>query len=296
MNRPAKWLQIIVSATAGNTEAISEQLESMGALSITLRDAADEALFEIEPHTESHWQQTQIIGLFEHDRGADALSRAFTERCGEPAPGFIIETLPDEAWERRCLEYVKPMRFGKNLWIYPSWSEQTPAAGTRVIRLDPGLAFGTGTHPTTALCLEWIDSAEFSNKSVLDYGCGSGILAIAAIQCGASHVDAVDHDEQALTATLDNAEKNHCRNQIDVYLPDQLSIDPADIIFANILAGPLINLAQTLAALCSGNGNLILSGLLPEQHESIHAAYSPWFELTPPREKDGWLLIECKKR
>ena len=296
MENTAKWLQIIVSTSADHTEAVSELLESLGAPAVTLQDGADEALFETVPHSQSQWQTTKIIGLFENDKSADALGQQFAQQCADPIPRFEIELLEDDVWERRCLEHVKPTQFGKRLWIYPSWSEDTPPDDARVVSLDPGMAFGTGTHPTTSLCLEWIDSCNFNNKTVIDYGCGSGILAVAAIKCGASHVHAVDHDDQALIATADNAEKNDCRQHIKVYLPDQLDIGPADIVFANILAGPLINLAKTLAAACSTNGNLILSGLLSEQYDAMHTAYSPWFELKPPQEKEGWLLIDCKRR
>ena len=296
MDTAAKWLQIIVSTDAENSETISQHLETLGALSVTLQDAGDEALFEIEPHSQSRWQHTKIVGLFENQQNVDALSQSFQELCGGNTPQFTIEPLEDEAWERRCLGDFKPMQFGKNLWIIPSWSESLPADNARLIRLDPGLAFGTGTHPTTALCLQWIDSADFGDKRVIDYGCGSGILAIAAIQCGASFVDAVDHDEQALIATIDNAEKNHCREQIATYLPDAAKLSSTDIVLANILAGPLIKLAPTLADLCKQGGNLILSGLLAEQFELIETAYYPWFDLSPPLEKEGWLLIECIKR
>ncbi len=303
MSETKTWVQIIVSVNANNSDAISEHLESMGALAVTLQDGMpngeEEALYETEPHSESQWQNTKVIGLFDGDQDSALLTAQFQQHCGETCPKFKIETLQDEAWERRCLEHVKPMRFGSSLWIYPSWSEDQPPPDARVVSLDPGLAFGTGTHPTTSLCLEWIDNCDFTNKSVIDYGCGSGILAVAAIKCGADHVDAVDHDDQAVLATADNAEKNQCSAQISAYLPEQFSqasIGPVDIVLANILAGPLINLADTLADLCSQHGKLILSGLLSEHHDTIHSAYSPWFTLAAPREKDGWLLIECTKK
>ncbi|PCH64547.1 MAG: 50S ribosomal protein L11 methyltransferase [Gammaproteobacteria bacterium] len=295
MTAPAKWLQIIACVNADNSEAVSEHLESIGALAVTLQDDADEALYETIPHSESQWQSTRVVGLFDGNQDAKALTTLFSQQCGELIHSFKVEHLEDEIWERRCLEHVKPMRFGHSVWIYPSWSDEKPPENARVISLDPGLAFGTGTHPTTALCLEWIDDCNFDNKTVIDYGCGSGILAVAAIKCGANHVDAVDHDDQAVMATADNAEKNHCRSQIDTFLPDQFSSKPVDIVFANILAGPLINLAQTLADLCKQGGKLILSGLLLEHYDAIHNAYSPWFDLASPREKEGWLLIECTR-
>ncbi len=299
MTVSAKWLQIIVSGDANNSEVISQHLQCIGALAVTLQDGAEETLFETVPHSESQWQNTKIVGLFEDDQDPSTLAKQFSQQCGEPAPVFKIEHLQDEAWQRRCLEHVKPMRFGKRLWIIPSWSEHTAPKDARIVNLDPGLAFGTGTHATTSLCLEWIDSCDFTNKTVIDYGCGSGILAVAAIKCGAGHVAAIDHDDQAIIATIANAEKNYCLSQLSTYLPGQFNRQfnsgPVDIVFANILAEPLINLAKTLAALCKQDAKLILSGLLLEHHASINNAYSPWFELASPREKEGWLLIECTK-
>ena len=302
MNAHAKWLQIIVSVNANHSDAVTEHLESIGALAVTLQDGAEEALYETVPHSESQWQNTKVVGLFAGNQDSGALAKQFSQLCGErleSTPVFTIETLQDEAWQRRCLEHVKPMRFGKRLWIIPSWGEHTAPQNARIVSLDPGLAFGTGTHATTSLCLEWIDNCDFANKAVIDYGCGSGILAVAAVKCGANHVHAIDHDDQAIIATAANAEKNQCRSQINTYLPDEFNnqpnSEPVDIVFANILAQPLINLAKTLADLCKQDAKLILSGLLSEHHDSIHSAYSPWFQLAPPREKEGWLLIECTK-
>ena len=295
MDEHAKWLQIIVSTDADNSEVISEHLEAIGALSVTFLDAGDEALFEIEPHSQSQWQQTKVVGLFENQQNANQLAKEFKSLCGEPTPKFDIEWLEDEAWERRCLEDFQPMLFGNNLWITPSWHETPPKPNARVVQLDPGLAFGAGSHPTTALCLEWIDSADFDNKRAIDYGCGSGILAIAAIKCGASKVDAVDHDEQALLATKHNCLNNQCAHQVSTYLPEAYEPNSADIILANILAGPLVKLAPTLASLCNSDGSLILSGLLAEQRELIEKAYETWFSIRSFRERDGWLLLECVK-
>ncbi len=296
MQNTTQWLQIIVNTSADNSDIVSGHLESLGALAVTLQDGADEALFETVPHSESRWQTTKVIGLFDNDRTLETLGEQFAQQYGGNCPSFEIELLEDDAWERRYLEHVKPMKFGQRLWICPSWIDATPAPDARIVSLDPGLAFGTGTHATTSLCLEWIDRCDFTDKTVIDYGCGSGILAVAAIKCGARHVDAVDHDEQALLATANNAEKNRCRDQIEVFLPDQFNGDSADIVFANILAGPLIDLAETLAAVCNSGANLILSGLLSYQYPALHNAYSPWFELGPGQEKEGWILIECQKR
>jgi ribosomal protein L11 methyltransferase len=187
------------------------------------------------------------------------------------------------------------MRFGANLWIVPSWTA-APDAGAVNILLDPGLAFGTGTHPTTRLCLEWLDAHPTAGQQVIDYGCGSGILAIAAARLGAGHVWAVDNDPQALTATRDNAGRNEVTAHIDTALPAGLPACQADVLIANILAGPLIDLAPHFATLVRPAGAIVLSGILPEQAAQVLAAYRPWFDMALPSEHEGWVRLEgCRK-
>lgn len=291
----AQWLQIVVSSSAAEADRVCCHLETLGALAVTLQDAADEPLYETVPHSENHWHATKVIGLFENKGNAAQLAQDFRRHCGESPPPFDIELIEDEVWERRCLEHVRPMRFGQRLWVYPSWHQAPQPQEGAIVTLDPGLAFGTGTHPTTALCLEWLDRQSLGDKTVIDYGCGSGILAIAAVKCGARRVYAIDHDEQAVLASRDNADKNRCSEQVSASLPEQFKGDNADIVLANILAGPLIQLAERLAALCCENGVLVLSGILDEQYDSIVSAYSPRFSLRAVVEKEHWLLMEWTK-
>ncbi len=205
--------------------------------------------------------------------------------------GKVIKKIADEDWVRRSLDQFKPMKFGKRLWICPSWFTPPEPNDVNII-LDPGLAFGTGTHPTTALCLEWLDEHINAQHLVIDYGCGSGILSLAALKLGAKRVFAVDNDEQALEATLRNGEKNgFIPPELQTYLPNELPVEQADLLIANILAQPLIELAPLFAKRVKPHGKLILSGILPSQTEEITKAYSPWFNMQPPDFKEEWSRI-----
>jgi ribosomal protein L11 methyltransferase len=182
------------------------------------------------------------------------------------------------------------MRFGRRLWICPEGQSVTDSEGV-IVQLDPGLAFGTGTHPTTALCLEWLDAQDLQGKTIIDYGCGSGILAIAALKLGAESALAIDHDPQALQATQENAEKNRVSDKIITRMPDEVSASPADILLANILAEPLLQLAGTLKELVKPGGALALSGILSEQEEALKERYQPLMELSPTQQREEWILI-----
>ena len=209
-----------------------------------------------------------------------------------------METLADRAWEREWLNDFKPMRFGRRLWICPGGQlPTTPQANdTVLIELDPGLAFGTGTHPTTALCLEWLDAADVAGKRVIDYGCGSGILAIAAAKSGATAVSAVDIDPQALIATRDNAERNGVAQLITPRLVEGATLAPADILLANILAGPLESLAPTFASLVPTGGRVVLSGILRNQAEAVATTYAAWFDIAPAVVRDDWARLDGVRR
>src|SRR5690606_25394554 len=201
------------------------------------------------------------------------------------------EEIADQDWERSWMDNFKPMRFGRRLWIVPSWHE-APEPDAVNLLLDPGLAFGTGTHPTTALCLEWLDSQGLDGLQVIDFGCGSGILAIAALLLGADRVTGTDIDPQALEASRDNAQRNQLADErLPLYLPADMPAEPADILVANILAGPLVSLAPQLTGLVKPGGRIALSGILAEQTEEILAAYRDAFELDPVADKDGWLRV-----
>lgn len=207
---------------------------------------------------------------------------------------YQLEPLEDKDWERAWMDNYHPMSFGERLWICPSWSEP-PQPDAVNIMLDPGLAFGTGTHPTTSLCLEWLDQHDVSGLEVIDFGCGSGILAIAAAMLGAKHVWAIDHDPQALIATRSNATQNHVEAKITVGRPDELPDLESELVLANILAGPLMSLAPILATHTKSGGQLILSGLLAKQAREVTEHYQPWFKMEPPHQKEDWILLEGKK-
>ncbi|HHC71429.1 MAG TPA: 50S ribosomal protein L11 methyltransferase [Thiotrichales bacterium] len=217
------------------------------------------------------------------------------QQSGIPPRDCTLEHLPEREWSRSWMEDLHPMRFGRRLWICPSWHEP-PDGDAVTITLDPGLAFGTGTHPTTAMCLEWLDSHPPEKQRVLDYGCGSGILAIAAARLGAGSVTAIDNDPQALLACRDNARKNGISRHIGCHAPEQAPSGQYHLLLANILANPLIQLAPRLARLVQTDGKLLLSGILEEQAEEVGSAYAPWFRIGPVRQREGWVLLEGERR
>jgi len=237
------WQQLTLTVTHEQVDVVSVALTEMGALTVTIEDALDEPLFETPPQSLVLWSHCRITGLFEMNISLPPLT-AHLEHLLQASIESQITQLPDQDWERVCLEHFKPMLFGKNLWICPSWDSVSQNDAT-IIKLDPGLAFGTGTHPTTRLMLEWLDQANVRDKTVIDYGCGSGILAIAAARLGAKQVIAVDHDPQAITATMNNAKENDVADIIKAYLPDDCPEIHADLVLANIILQPLIMLMPT---------------------------------------------------
>ncbi len=290
------WIQIKFQTTADLSQALADALTEQGAVSVTLQDAADQPLYEPPPGATPLWAETEVIGLFAADCNMDAVIQAIkAEWKGTNLPAWRIEALEDKDWVRAWMDSFKPMRFGARLWICPSWQDPVDPQAVNV-SLDPGLAFGTGTHPTTALCMEWLDSHELSGKTGIDYGCGSGILGVAALLLGASQLRAVDNDPQALTATQANADKNHVAHKISIYQPDQLPIEPVDFLLANILAGPLMELAPRLASLVKPGGEIVLSGLLNEQTTVLGDVYSRWFDMMPPANRDDWARLSGQRR
>jgi ribosomal protein L11 methyltransferase len=289
------WLQLTFYSTKDDAEKLADLLSEVDASAVTMQDAADQPLYEPPPGTTPLWQLTNVVGLFDDSHDAKAIVQQLTNQWSGELPEYRSEIIEDQAWERAWMDDFKPMRFGERLWIVPSWSEP-PERNAINILLDPGLAFGTGTHPTTRLCLEWLDAHEIAGQTVIDYGCGSGILAIAAALLGAEKVIGVDNDPQALLATMENARRNHVVESITCYLPKEAPDRPADMLLANILAGPLLELAPRLSALVNSNGRIVLSGILPEQAAEISSAYAPWFEMQSAVEHDGWIRLEGVKR
>lgn len=290
------WLQLKLDSPAEQAEKISELLTNLGAAAVTFEDGADQPLFEPDPGETKLWNNTRIIGLFDANNNMPAIIDELKTALGpQPPQQFHINPVEDKDWERAWMDNFKPIRFGQNLWICPSWHTPDDPKAVNVM-LDPGLAFGTGTHPTTALCLEWLDAHPPKDLEVIDYGCGSGILAIAAALLGAKQIDAVDHDPQAILATQDNATKNGVNYLINALLPSQFKAKQVDLILANILANPLLELAPYFADIVKFGGQIVLSGILAEQADQIIQRYSSWFELQPPAQRQEWVRIDGKRR
>jgi ribosomal protein L11 methyltransferase len=285
------WLQLIIKSTEQQAEHLSELLSEAGAASVTLRDAADQPLYEPPPGETPLWDNIEIIGLFSADEEIDpVINHLRSALAPSPLPTWKLEPLEDKDWQNEWIKHFTPMQFGKRLWICPSWSPPPEPDAVNIL-LDPGLAFGTGTHPTTALCLQWLDEHISGGETVIDYGCGSGILALAAIKLGAKQVWAVDNDPQALLSCRNNADKNQLADRITLCAPDAVPSAPVDILMANILANPLLQLAPIFATLLKPGGHVVLSGILGNQVELIEQRYRQWFQLELPVHLDDWVCI-----
>lgn len=279
------WWQLTLEADSPQCEALEALLLELGASAVTLDDAGDEPLFELAPGNMPRWSQIRLTGLF-----ADEIALlAALAQLPEPLPAYQISTLADEPWERSWMARFQPIRCGERLWICPSW-HQVDEPGAVVLQLDPGLAFGTGNHPTTQLCLGWLDSHPLAGLRVIDYGCGSGILGVAAALLGAAHVAAVDIDPQALTATQENARRNGVAERVQTGFPGTLT-DSAELLLANILAGPLEQLAPHFRTVLAPGGYLVMAGLLARHVAPLQAAYADWIALQPVAERDGWVCL-----
>jgi ribosomal protein L11 methyltransferase len=268
---------------------LGDLLMDQGSVSITYEDGQDEPIFEPKLGETPLWQDTILIALFDAETDL-APTIEFLETMPFLGKGFShkIEQVEDKDWVREWMDSFHPIKFGQRLWICPSWREIPDPQAVNVI-LDPGLAFGTGTHPTTALCLEWLDSLDLTDQEVIDFGCGSGILAIAAIKLGAKKVTGVDIDYQAIDASKANAERNDVVDQLALYLPENQPENlQADVLVANILAGPLKELAPLIAEKVKTGGKLALSGLLQEQAQEVSDFYSQWFDMEPACHKEDW--------
>ncbi len=298
------WLQLRIDTSRSQAEALEDALLAAGALSVTLEDNADQAILEPALGETPLWDKTRLTGLFDAETDTALATQAAINYLASLPPTAEMrelsahrwEILEDKDWEREWMKNYHPIRCGENLWICPSW-QQPPEPDAINLLLDPGLAFGTGTHPTTFLCLEWIDQQEVNNTTLIDYGCGSGILGIACLLKGATRVVGVDIDPQALLATADNAQRNQlAEDAMPVYLPADCPSEPADIMLANILAGPLAELAPTLNQLTRPGGKLCLSGILASQAQAVMNAYQQWFDFDPIAQKDEWVRLTATKK
>lgn len=289
------WIQIRLNSTNERAEAISDFLEELGSVSVTFMDSQDTPIFEPLPGETRLWGNTDVIALFDAETDMAPILTALQEsHLLEQGFAYKIEQIEDKDWEREWMDNFHPMKFGKRLWICPSWRE-IPEPDAVNVMLDPGLAFGTGTHPTTALCLEWLDSLDLEGKTVIDFGCGSGILAIAALKLGAKSAVGIDIDPQAILASRNNAEANGVADRLQLFLSDDKPADlKADVVVANILAGPLKELYPIISQLPKAQGNLGLSGILASQAQSVCEAYAQTFELEPVVEREEWCRITGK--
>jgi len=290
------WIQLKLNATAKNAEDIGELLMSGGALSATFTDSHDVPIFEPAPGETRLWGDTDITGLYEADTDMQPVLQALRKSpLISENFNYKIEQLEDKDWEREWMDNFHPMKFGERLWICPSW-KPVPDENAVNVMLDPGLAFGTGTHPTTALCLAWLDGQDLQDKVIIDFGCGSGILAIAALKLGAKRVIGIDIDPQAITASRDNAQRNNVSDQLELYLPNDLPEGIlADVLVANILAGPLRELSTNIEALVKKGGALALSGILEPQAAELIAVYGQWFKMDPAVVKEEWARLSGVK-
>nr|WP_314764917.1 50S ribosomal protein L11 methyltransferase [uncultured Neisseria sp.] len=293
------YQQITIAVNDHLAERLADALMEHGALSAAIEDAYagtenEQAIFgEPGMPAEQIWQQSKVIALFgEHDEAA-AVVKAAAQECGLKDLSYDSETLEDQDWVRLTQSQFDPIQISERLWITPSW-HKAPAGNAVNLQLDPGLAFGTGSHPTTRLCLKWLDTQLKGGESVLDYGCGSGILTIAALKLGAGSAVGVDIDEQAIRASNDNAAQNDV--QAHFYLPDGLPQGQFDVVVANILANPLRMLGEMLAARTKQGGRIVLSGLLAEQSEELGEIYSQWFDIEPAETEEDWARLSGVKR
>jgi len=292
------WIQIKLNATNQNAEQIGDMLmEETGALSVTFLDAKDNPVFEPLPGETRLWGDTDILALYDAESDTNWVVEQI-KASNMLVEGFAykVEQLEDKDWEREWMDNFHPMKFGERLWICPSWRDIPDPEAVNVM-LDPGLAFGTGTHPTTALCLEWLESIDLTGKTVIDFGCGSGILAIAAIKLGAEKVVGIDIDPQALVASKENADRNGVADQLEVYLPEnQPEGLIADVVVANILAAPLRELSPIIKGLIKPNGQLAMSGVLDTQAEDVATYYRDELHIDPIASQTEWCRISGRKQ
>lgn len=291
------WIQISITTNSQQCETVESVLLEQGAVSVTLADAVDTPIYEPQPGETPLWPNTTVTALFEPDQhNQHQLTKIIKQQIAHlPHQAFNCTMLADQNWQRAWLSEFKPMQFADNLWICPSaYTPPDPKAVN--IFLDPGLAFGTGTHPTTALCLQWLAKQKLKGKTIIDYGCGSGILAIAAVKLGAKSAWCVDNDMQALVATRDNIERNGLSlEQLHTVLPEDMPAIKADLLIANILAKPLLSLMPTFQDLLKHKAPIGLSGILHSQKDQIIHHYQPHFSINTIEQQEEWCLLSGQR-
>lgn len=293
------WIEIVIEVARDHAEALSDALMEAGALSVSVEDAdegtdAERPLYGepgMEP-TEAAWEHSRVVALAEKDADHAELVSGAAAECGIDTPKYSVREVAEQDWVRLTQSQFDPIHIGRNIWVVPSWHDAPDPDGL-ILELDPGLAFGTGSHPTTRLCMEWLEANAPQNLSVLDYGCGSGILAMVAKKLGARLVCGVDIDPQAIESARFNSERNRC--EIDYYLPEEFATsqhpETYDIVVANILSSPLKLMAPMLSSRVAAGGRLVLSGILSRQADEVAAAYAPFIKMSVWAEHDGWVVL-----
>ena len=294
------WIQAIVDIQPEQAEQIEDLLLAIGAQAVTLTDAEDQPIYEPKLGTTPLWDKSRLIALFDAEQPLayqmQQLSSLYKEETQQDFPNFKLELVEDKDWVREWMDTYQPIQFGDRLWICPSWLDEPDPSAVN-LKLDPGLAFGSGTHPTTALCLRWLDSQDVTGKSVVDFGCGSGILGIAALLLNARYMLGIDIDPQAVLATNENAERNGISpDQYDVCLPENAPSAESDLVLANILAGPLVELKDNILAYLKPGGDLVLSGILESQAQTVVDAYSAQCDDLKVAVEGDWVRITGRKR
>tara|TARA_R110000737_G_scaffold236961_1_gene249356 strand:- start:34 stop:927 length:894 start_codon:yes stop_codon:yes gene_type:complete len=292
MRKDMPWIQLRLSANEETAEKYSDWLSACGAQAVTFIDAKDTPIYEPLPGDEViYWNNTVVMGLYDASHDMDkVLNYLKGIHPDKDKMAYKLEQLEDKDWEREWMDNFHPMKFGQRLWICPSWRDVPDPSAVNVM-LDPGLAFGTGTHPTTALCLTWLDGLDLVGKTVVDFGCGSGILSLAALKLGAKQVIGIDIDPQALQASLENAKRNQCEDRLTLFLPKDQPEFKADVVVANILAGPLRELAPVIIEYVVSNGVLALSGVLEEQAEQLQTIYGEFCQMDAITVQDEWVRL-----
>ncbi|MFT6194491.1 MAG: ribosomal protein L11 methyltransferase [Cognaticolwellia sp.] len=292
MRKNMPWIQLRLSANEETAEKYSDWLSACGAQAVTFIDAKDTPIYEPLPGDEViYWNNTVVMGLYDASHDMDKVLNYLKSIHPDKAKMvYKLEQLEDKDWEREWMDNFHPMKFGQRLWICPSWRDVPDPSAVNVM-LDPGLAFGTGTHPTTALCLTWLDGVDLVGKTVVDFGCGSGILSLAALKLGAKQVIGIDIDPQALQASLENAKRNQCEDRLALFLPKDQPEFKADVVVANILAGPLRELAPVIINYLASNGVLALSGVLEEQAEQLQTQYAEFCQMDAIAVQDEWVRL-----
>lgn len=290
------WQQIKINVKAADAEAVGDALSELHAQAVSFIDAKDTPVYEPKPGEVLLWPDTQVIGLYDADIDLKSVIESLSAMdLFSDSFNYALDQLEDKEWEREWMDDFHPMRFGRRLWICPSWRD-APDPSAVNIKLDPGLAFGTGTHPTTSLCLRWLDEQNIENKNVIDFGCGSGILGVAALKLGAAAVIGIDIDPQALIASKQNALNNGVEHKLALFLPEHQPNTSVDIVLANILAGPLKELNKTISDFCKPEAYLVMSGILLSQANEVMTVYEKDFLFEPIAAEGEWVRLVGQRR